>query len=162
MERVSLHPSKRPKPSAPSAQKTSAKDLPRVKSKEVSGRNIRKKCLLYTNGLPTIAFSLFLRRPQPPAVPLAPPAAVPPRPAPRPPPAACRLASCRARAPVRAPAPSRTCLVSPGPAPSVCYSTLLRRHFLLRRYFNSMSDLNLRDKNASRVGKLNTVYMSVL
>lgn len=71
-----------------------------------------------------MAFFLFLRRPQPPAVPLAPPAAVPPHPAPRPPPVACRLASSRARAPVRAPVPSRTCLVSPGPAPSVCYSTL--------------------------------------
>lgn len=107
------------------------KICPATRAKRLLGGTSGKKCLLYRNGHPTTAFSLFLRRPQPPAVPLAPPAAVPPRPAPRPPPAACRLASCRARAPVRAPAPSRTCSVSPGPAPSVCYSTLyLQTHFI--------------------------------
>ncbi|XP_042577294.1 coronin-7 [Cyprinus carpio] len=36
VERVSLHPSKRPKPAAPSAQETKPKDLPRDKSKEAS------------------------------------------------------------------------------------------------------------------------------
>uniref|UniRef100_A0A8C1LW38 Coronin n=1 Tax=Cyprinus carpio TaxID=7962 RepID=A0A8C1LW38_CYPCA len=42
VERVSLHPSKRPKPAAPSAQETKPKDLPRDKSKEVCGRNTRR------------------------------------------------------------------------------------------------------------------------
>lgn len=52
---------------------------------------------------------------------------------------------------------SWTCSIS-----LLLYFILIYRHVLLRRYFNSMSDLNLRDKNPSRVGKLNTVYMSVL
>lgn len=42
------------------------------------------------------------------------------------------------------------------------YFILTYRHILLRRYFNSMSDLNLSGKNASRVGKLNTVYIMVM
>lgn len=42
VERVSLHPSKRPKPATPSAQETKPKDLPRGKSKEVCGRNMRR------------------------------------------------------------------------------------------------------------------------